>query len=153
MSAPFEGPEASGPGLPDAESVLHPPLPTAEQVEARSRRANRATRGALAAVLCLEALVVLLMPRALAQTSGGLGTTKTVVLIMLAVVMVAAGFLLRRPWGIGTGSALQVLFLATGIWLPAALIASVLLVGVWGYLLNLRHQLVGTPSGPRMLIS
>ena len=127
--------------------------PTPEQIEARSRRANRATRGALAAVLCLEALVVLLMPRALAQTSGGLGTTKTVILVVLAVLMVMAGFLLRRPWGIGVGSVLQVAFLATAVWLPAALVAMVLLVGVWGYLLNLRHQLVGTPGGARMLIS
>jgi hypothetical protein len=67
--------------------------------------------------------------------------------------MVASGFLLRRRFGIGLGSVLQVAFLATGIWLPAALIATVLLVAVWGYLLNLRHQLVGTPAGARMLIS
>jgi hypothetical protein len=126
---------------------------TPEELQARQQRANRATRGALAGVLCLEALVVLLMPRALAQTSGGLGTTKTVVLIVLAVVMVFVGFLLRRRWGIGAGTVLQVLFLATGIWLPAALIASVLLVGVWLYLLNLRSQVAGTPGGARMLIS
>ncbi len=127
--------------------------PTEEQLAERAVRANRATRGALAAVLCLEALVVLLMPRALAQTSGGLGTTKTVLLIVLAVVMVAAGFLLRRRWGIGAGSALQLAYLATGIWLPASFIASVLLVGCWLFLLNLRHDLVGTPGGARMLIS
>jgi hypothetical protein len=129
------------------------PQPTEEELTARRARANRATRGALAAVLCLEALVVLLMPRALAQTSGGLGTTKTVVLIGLAVVMVIAGFLLRRRWGIGAGSGLQLAFLATGIWLPAALIASALLVGCWLFLLNLRHDIVGTPGGARMLIS
>jgi ABC-type transport system involved in cytochrome bd biosynthesis fused ATPase/permease subunit len=126
---------------------------TPEEFEARQQRANRATRGALAGVLCLEALVVLLMPRALAQTSGGLGTTKTVILIALAVVMVAVGFLLRRRWGIGTGTALQVLYLATGIWLPAALVPGVILAGIWLYLLNLRSQVAGTPGGARMLIS
>ena len=51
---------------------------TPEQQELRRAKTNRATRGAMAAVLCLEALVVLLMPRALAQTSDGLGTAKTV---------------------------------------------------------------------------
>jgi ABC-type transport system involved in cytochrome bd biosynthesis fused ATPase/permease subunit len=126
---------------------------TPEQLAARQQRANRATRGALAGVLCLEALVVLLMPRALAQTSGGLGTSKTVTLIVLAVILVMAGFLLRRRWGIGTGSVLQVAYLATGIWLPVAIIPAVLLVGSWLYLLNLRTQVAGTPGGARMLIS
>ena len=126
---------------------------TPEQLAARQQRANRATRGALAGVLCLEALVVLLMPRALAQTSGGLGTTKTVILIVLAVILVMAGFLLRRRWGIGTGTVLQVAYLATGIWLPVALIPAVILVGSWLYLLNLRTQVAGTPGGARMLIS
>jgi nitrate reductase gamma subunit len=129
----------------------HPETP--EELAARQLRANRATRGALAGVLCLEALVVLLMPRALAQTSEGLGTTKTIMLITLAVIMVGAGFLLRRRWGIGTGSVLQLVYLATGIWLPAALVPGVLLVGIWLYLLNLRSQVAGTPGGARMLIS
>jgi hypothetical protein len=126
---------------------------TPEEEELRRAKTNRATRGAMAAVLCLEALVALLMPRALAQSSGGLGTGKTVALIVLAVVLIATGFVLRRAWGIGTGSVLQVVFLATGIWLPAGLIVTVLLVGCWGYLLYLRHDLVGTPGGIRMLIS
>jgi hypothetical protein len=134
------------------EDQAHQPE-TPEQLAARQQRANRATRGALAGVLCLEALVVLLMPRALAQTSGGLGTTKTVILIVLAVIMVMAGFVLRRRWGIGTGSVLQVAYLATGIWLPVAIIPAVILVGSWLYLLNLRSQVAGTPGGARMLIS
>lgn len=130
-----------------------PPELTPEQREARRAKTNRATRGALAAVLCLEALVMLLMPRALAQTSTGLGTGKTVTLIVFAVVLIAVGFLLRRPWGIGIGSVLQVPLLATGIWLPAGLVVTVLLAGCWAYLLYLRHDLVGTPGGLRMLIS
>jgi hypothetical protein len=137
---------------PDTPEPADAPEP-AEELAARQQRANRATRGALAGVLCLEALVVLLMPRALAQTSDGLGTTKTVLLVVLAVVMVATGFLLRRRWGIGTGTVLQVAYLATGIWLPVALIPAVLLVGTWLYLLNLRNQVAGTPGGVRMLIS
>jgi hypothetical protein len=143
MSSPAEGPE----------QPAEPVELTEDEILARQQRANRATRGALAGVLCLEALVVLLVPRALAQTSGGLGTTKTVILIALAVVMVTAGFLLRRRWGIGVGTVLQVAFLATGVWLPAAFVPYVLLVGVWLYLLNLRSQVAGTPGGVRMLIS
>jgi Protein of unknown function (DUF4233) len=126
---------------------------TPEQQDQRRAKTNRMTRGAMAAVLCLEALVVLLMPRALAQSSGGLGTGKTVTLIVLAVIFVVIGFLLRRRWGIGAGSVAQLALLATGIWLPAGLVVSVLLAGCWGYLLYLRHDLVGTPGGIRMLIS
>jgi hypothetical protein len=145
--------EPREPGEPDLPSDRGADALTPEQLEQRRVRTDRATRGALAAVLCLEALVVLLMPRALAQTSGGLGTGKTVTLIVLAGVLVVAGFLLRRPWGIGTGSVLQVAFLATAVWLPVGLVATVLLAGCWVYLLYLRHDLIGTPGGARMLIS
>jgi hypothetical protein len=126
---------------------------TPDDQEARRAKTNRATRGALAATLCLEALVVLLMPLALRQTSEGLGTGKTITLIVFAVILIMTGFLLRRRWGIGAGSVLQVAFLATAVWLPAGLVVSVLLAGCWGYLLYLRHDLVGTPGGIRMLIS
>jgi ABC-type Co2+ transport system permease subunit len=104
-------------------------------------------------VVCLEAFVVLLVPRAIAQTSTGLGGVKTGLLIGFAVVLVAAGVTLRRSWGIGVGSLLQVPFVLVGVWIPAFFIVGALFVGVWLYLLNLRHELVGTPGGVRMLVS
>lgn len=119
----------------------------------RRRRADRATRGALAAVLALEAVVTLLVPRALAFSSGGLGVTKTVLLVVLAVLMIAGAGLVRRPWGVGLGSALQVAFLLSGLWLIALLVVAGLFALVWARLLWLRHQLLGTPSGWRLLTS
>jgi len=127
--------------------------PTDEQRAERARRADRATRGALAAVLGLEALVTLLVPRALAFSEGGLGVTKTVLLIGLAVLMIAAAGLLRRPFGIGVGSALQVLFLLAGLWLWALFVIAAIFAAVWLRLLWLRHELVGTPAGRRLLYS
>lgn len=127
--------------------------PTEEQVAERAARANKATRGALAGILGLEALVVLLVPRAIAFTSTGLGGTRTALLIALAVLMVGAAAQLRRPWGIGVGSLLQVAFLLTGIWLAAMFVVAAIFAGIWLYLLNLRHELVGTPGGVRMLVS
>ncbi|MEP7019482.1 MAG: DUF4233 domain-containing protein [Pseudonocardiales bacterium] len=127
--------------------------PTAEQRAERALRANRATRGALAAVLCLEALVVLLVPRAIAFTSTGLGTTRAALLIGLAVVMIAAAGLMRRPWGIGLGSLLQVPFILTGVWLSAMFVIAAIFATIWLSLLNLRRELVGTPGGVRMLTS
>ncbi len=112
-----------------------------------------ATRRALAAVLCLEAFSVLLVPRAVAQTPGGLGGTKTGLLIGLAAVLVATSALLRRPWGIGAGSALQLSMIAPGFWIGAFFIVAALFIGLWLYLLNLRHEIAGTPGGVRMLVS
>jgi len=117
------------------------------------RRTDRATRGAAAGLLCLEAFVVLLIPRAIAQTSTGLDATKTVLLIGLAVLLVACGFLLRRRWGIGAGSALQVLVAGTVLLIPVLAIVVVFFLLLWWYLLRTRHQLLGTPAGWRMLIS
>jgi len=127
--------------------------PTAEELEARRQKANRATRGGLAALLCLEAFVVLLVPRAIAQTSEGVSATKTLLLVALAVVLVGCGFVLRRPWGIGLGSVLQVALAATVVLIPALAVVVVIFLLLWRYLLRTRQQLVGTPSGWRMLIS
>lgn len=134
------------------ESVV-PAVPTAEQLAERATRANRATRGGLAAVLCLEAFCVLLVPRAIVQTSVGLGVGKTWTLVAFAVILVVVGFLLRRPWGIGLASVLQVPLIAFGVWTHAFYVVAAVFIGIWLYLLNVRHELVGTPDGWRMLIS
>jgi hypothetical protein len=127
--------------------------PTPEQVAERARRADKATRRALGGVLGLEALVVLLVPRAIAFTAAGLGATRTVVLIVLAVIMVVAAAMTRRSWGIGFGSVLQLLFILTGVFLSAMFAVGAIFAVIWIYLLTLRHELVGTPGGARMLVS
>jgi hypothetical protein len=131
---------------PDPEPVRQP---DAERI----RRADRATRGGLAGLLCLEAFVVLLVPRAIAQTSSGLSGTKTGLLLGLAVLLVAGAFLLRRPWGIGAGSGLQVAVAATVLLIPAIAIVVAFFLLLWWYLLHTRHQLLATPTGWRMLVS
>ena len=125
---------------------------TAERAR-RADRADRATRGALAALLGLEAVVTLLVPRALAFSDAGLGLTRTLLLVSLALVMIAAAGLVRRPWGIGVGGVLQVLFVLIGVWLPAMLIVGLIFLAVWVRVLFLRRDLVGTPGGWRMLCS
>lgn len=135
-----DDPESSGQWVP----------PTAEQLAERARRADRGTRMALAGVLGLEAVIVLLVPRAIAFTTG-LGTGRTVVLITLAVLLVLVAALLRRPWGIAVGSGMQVAFLATGIMITAMFVIGALFLAVWLRLLTLRQELVGSPGGLRML--
>jgi len=120
--------------------------------EQRRENINRATRRVLSAVLCLESFSVLLVPRALARTTR-LGGLKTGLLLGFAALLLAAAAVQRRRWGIGLGSALQVPLLLIGIWTHAFFIVGALFLGVWLYVLNLRHELVGTPGGVRMLVS
>lgn len=134
------------------ESAEYVP-PTPEQIAERAARADKATRGALAATLCLEGVTMFLMPRAIAQTSVGLDTTKTVFLIGLAVGLIVVAFLQRRSWGIAVGSVGQALMLASSVFAPSFLVVSGFFAAVWGFVLHTRHQLVGTPSGWRILVS
>jgi hypothetical protein len=129
-----------------------PAQPSDEERAERARRADGATRGALAGTLGLEALVVLLVPRALAGT-GGVGTTRTLILVGLAVLLIAAAGLLRRPYGIAVGSLMQMPLLLTGIWIGAMFVVGAIFWAVWYRLLVLRRDVVGTPSGLRMLVS
>lgn len=125
--------------------------PTPEQYAERARRADRASRGALAGVLGLEAVVVLLIPRTIAFTTG-LGPVRTGICIGLAVVLVVSATLLRRPWGVGLGSALQVSFLATGVLIVTMFLVAGLFIAVWLRILMFRHEVVGSPGGFRMLL-
>jgi hypothetical protein len=132
------------------DEPIQPVRPTPEQIAERARRANKATRGALAGVLGLEALVVLLIPRAIAFTTG-LGPVRTTICIGLAVLLIIAAAMVRRPWGIAVGSALQLAFLATGIMIVTMFLVGAIFIAIWLRLLMLRHELVGTPGGLRML--
>lgn len=125
--------------------------PTPEQFAERARRANKATRGALAGVLGLEAVVVLLVPRTIAFTTG-LGPVRTGICIGLAVVLVLAAGLLRRPFGIGLGSVLQLAFTATGFLIGTMFLVGAIFAAIWLRLLMLRHEVVGTAGGLRMFV-
>lgn len=127
-----------------------PVEPTPEMYAERARRADKASRGVLAAVLGLEALVTLLIPRTIAFTTG-LGPVRTGICIGLAVILVVAAGLARRPWGIALGSALQVAFLATGILIATMFLVAALFIAVWLRVLMFRHEVVGSPGGLRML--
>jgi Protein of unknown function (DUF4233) len=138
-------PEQPGPEQPGPEQ------PGPEQYAARARRADKASRGALAGVLGLEAVVVLLIPRTIAFTTG-LGPIRTGICIGLAVVLVLAAGLVRRPWGIGLGSGLQVAFFATGALIATMFFVAALFIAVWLRVLMFRHEVVGSPGGVRMLL-
>lgn len=126
------------------------PEPTPEQFAERARRADKATRSVLAALLGLEALTILLVPRAIAFTTG-LGPVRLTIVITLAVVLVVAAGLVRRSWGIALGSALQLAFFATGILIATMFFIAALFIAVWLRVLMFRQEVIGGRGGIRIL--
>ncbi|MCZ2857398.1 DUF4233 domain-containing protein [Blastococcus sp. VKM Ac-2987] len=110
-------------------------------------RAAKALRGAAAAVLVLEGIAVLFVPRAIAQTEGGLGS-RLWVLLGLAVVLILASGIQRRERGLLIGTALQVPLLLTGLYTNAMWFVGGAFLLIWAYLLQVRKQLLGTAFGP-----
>jgi hypothetical protein len=78
-------------------------------------RAARALGGAAAAVLLLEGIAVLFVPRGIAQSGEGLSGVRLALLLVLAVVLILASGLQRRPQGALIGTVLQVPLLLTGL--------------------------------------
>ncbi|MGY1763831.1 DUF4233 domain-containing protein [Geodermatophilus sp. SYSU D00779] len=108
-------------------------------------RAARALRGAAAGVLVLEGIAVLFVPRGIAQTEEGLGGVRLALLLGLAVVLVLAGGVQRRPQGLLVGTALQVPLLLTGLLNAAMWFVGGVFVLIWLYLLQVRKELLGHP--------
>jgi hypothetical protein len=118
----------------------------------RARRADKGTRSALAGVLGLETVVVLLIPRTIAFTTG-LGPVRTGICFGVAALLLFGALVTRRSWGIGVGSVLQVVFIATGVLIATMFLIGAIFAAIWLRLLMLRHDVVGTPGGARMLVS
>jgi hypothetical protein len=126
------------------EPAEAPAGPT-EAPAAPDPRTARAVRGTLAATLILEALVVLLVPRAIAQFGTGLVGWKLAALLVLAGLLVVAAAMLRRPAGLLLGTALQVLLVACGFLTGAMFVLGAVFAAIWVFLLRLRRDLLGTP--------
>jgi len=67
--------------------------------------------------------------------------------LILAVSMV------RRPYRIAVGTAMQVPLMLTGILIVAMFLLGAIFWAVWYRVLVLRRDVVGTPRGLRMLVS
>ena len=111
-------------------------------------RAARALRGAAAAVLVLEGIAVLFVPRGIAQTEEGLGAGRLTVLLVLALLLILASGVQRRERGLLIGTALQLPLLLTGLLNSVMWVVAGAFLLIWSYLLQVRKQLIGTPFGP-----
>jgi hypothetical protein len=111
-------------------------------------RAARALGGAAAGTLVLEGIAVLFVPRGIAQIGDGLTGGRLTVLLVLALLLILAGGLQRRPQGLVVGTALQVPVVLTGLWAGAMWVVGAAFALIWLYLLQVRKDLLGRPFGP-----
>ncbi|MGY1749967.1 DUF4233 domain-containing protein [Modestobacter sp. SYSU DS0511] len=111
-------------------------------------RAGKALGGAAAAILFLEGIAVLFVPRAFAPTEGGLSGVGLWSVLALALVLVLASGLQRRPQGLLIGTVLQVPLVLTGLLGAAMWFVGGVFLLIWLYLLQIRKELLGTAFGP-----
>ena len=111
-------------------------------------RAARALNGGAAAVLVLEAIVVLFVPRGIAQTGPGLTGFRLTFLLTLAVLLILAAGVQRRPRGLIIGTVLQVPLVLTGLFNSVLWLIGGIFALLWLYLLQLRRDMLGSILPP-----
>lgn len=98
-------------------------------------------RGVVAGTLVLEAIVVFLALPVVATVGGGLGWFSTLYLVGVAVALIVAAGLQRRPQAMQINIALQV-FVLLGVFFHISIGMVALIFGcVWAYLLYLRRDI------------
>ncbi|MBW0116788.1 DUF4233 domain-containing protein [Pseudonocardia sp. KRD-169] len=97
-------------------------------------------RGVFAATLVLESIVVLLALLVLPKFGGGATPLGVALIAAVAVAMIVASGLQRRPFGLAVALALQVAVLLCGFLVPALAIMGIVFVLVWAGLLFLRRD-------------
>lgn len=109
----------------------------------RPRRQRSLTESLLSIVLGLEAVLVFFI----ALTVYGLHALPPVEAFVggavLAIVLGLATRIVRYPWGVWVGWALQVVLLATGLLLPALYIAAAFFIAMWIFCFVRARQIDG----------
>ena len=97
----------------------------------RPRRERSASESLLSIALALEAILVFFV----ALTAFGLRALEPLPAFLggaaLIVALILASRLVRYPWGVGLGWALQVVLLATGILLPIMFVIAAGFIAIW----------------------
>jgi hypothetical protein len=100
-------------------------------------------RGVYAATLTLEAIVVALALLVLPKFDEGATPLGVTVIAALAIAMIVAAGLQRRPWGLWFALGLQAAMIACGLLVPALGVMGVVFALVWAGILLLRRDLLG----------
>jgi hypothetical protein len=99
-------------------------------------------RGVYAALLVLEAIVVGLALLVLPKFGSGATPLGVALIGGLAVLMIVASGLQRRPWGLGLALVLQVAAVACGLLVPALGVMGLVFAAVWGGVLLMRRDVL-----------
>ncbi|TCK21034.1 DUF4233 domain-containing protein [Pseudonocardia endophytica] len=98
-------------------------------------------RGIFAATLILESIVVLLALLVLPKFGEGATAAGVTTMVVIALAMIVASGLQRRPRGLQIALALQVVTIVAGFWLVTALgIMGLVFALVWAILLWMRYD-------------
>lgn len=97
-------------------------------------------RGVFAATLVLESIVVLLALLVLPKFGDGATPLGIGVIAGVAVLMIVAAGMQRRPWGLWFALALQVAVLACGFFVPGLVTVALVFIAAWAGLLFLRRD-------------
>jgi hypothetical protein len=100
-------------------------------------------RGVYAATLTLEAIVVALSLLVLSKFGDGATLFGVTVIVALAVAMIVAAGVQRRPWGLWFALGLQGVMILCGLLVPALGVMGVVFALVWAGILLLRRDLLG----------
>ncbi|QUH00991.1 DUF4233 domain-containing protein [Saccharopolyspora erythraea] len=97
-------------------------------------------RGIMAATLILEFIVFALALPVVWQFAGGVSSAGFVFVAVLSVLLLVAGFVQRRKWGLGFALVLQVALVACFFVHPAIGLMALVFVVVWAYIVHLRRD-------------
>lgn len=123
----------SGSGKPPAERGLPSAPPNV-------RDPWKGLRGVMAGTLVLEFIVFALALPVVWQFGGGVSSVGFAVVAVLSVLMLVAGFVQRRSWGLPVALVLQLAMIACFAVHPAVGIMGLIFAGIWGYMLYLRRD-------------
>jgi hypothetical protein len=101
---------------------------------------ERGLRGAMSAMLILEALTVLLSIPVAKNTGSGTGPVGVVIICALAVAMVATCAIIRKPYAVGVIIGLQLVMVACWFISVPLGIMGVIFALCWGVILYLRRE-------------
>ena len=110
-------------------------------------RGAGAGRGGRRACWCSRASPRCSCRAASRRAATGLTGGRLTFLLVLAVVLILAAGLQRRPYGLVVGTVLQVPLLLTGLFNSVMWIVAGAFVLIWLYLLQVRKDLLGSPFG------
>jgi hypothetical protein len=103
---------------------------------------TKGLRGVYAALLVLEAIVVGLALLVLPKFGAGATPVGVALIGGLAVAMVVAAGLQRRPWGLAVALVLQVATVVYGLLVPALGVMGLVFAAVWGGILLMRRDVL-----------